>query len=74
MRYEGEGVLRNVYESIALFTEAADQGYAQAQYYLGLCYLLGITFPENKKLAKEYFEKAAEQGHERAKAQLESME
>lgn len=45
------------------FTEAADQGHADAQKYLGNCYAHGHGVPQDYKQAVHWFCKAADQGH-----------
>ncbi len=58
-------------KSVYWFRKAANQGYADAQHSLGVCYFLGNGIKENKEKAKEWFEKAAAQGHKNAQGCLE---
>ena len=44
-------------------TKAAEQGYAAAQYSLGMMYHEGKGVPQDYKQAADCFTKAAEQGH-----------
>ena len=48
--------------------EQAEQGNAEAQYKLGICYFLGRGVEKDPAKAVRWFKKAAEQGH--ANAQL----
>lgn len=48
------------------YRKAAEQGYADAQYMLGLCYCVKQDKPE----AVKWLQKAAKQGHEKAKKAL----
>ena len=57
-------------EVLRLWEKAADQGYALAQYNLGLMYHSGRCVEKNHKKAFEWFEKAAEQGHVEAQHNL----
>ncbi len=45
------------------YRKAAEQGYAEAQFRLGLAYGAGVGVPENLLLAVIWFSKAAAQGH-----------
>lgn len=42
---------------------AAEKGYADAQFYLGVCYSIGRGVTENDQEAIKWFKKAAEQDH-----------
>ena len=53
--------------------QAAAQGDAQAQFYLGLMYLQGKGIPEDKKEALRWFRKAAAQGDAQAQSMLGGM-
>ena len=46
--------------------EAAEQGFAKAQYVLGICYKNGGDVEQNFVKAVEWLEKAAEQGDAKA--------
>ena len=56
--------------SVSEITKAANQGDANAQYRLGICYFNGKGVRRNFVKAATWFRKAAEQGHDRAKYQL----
>ena len=49
---------------------AAEQGHAQAQYRLGICYDEGSGVEEDEDEAVKWYWKAAEQGHWDAKEML----
>lgn len=53
-------------EAMKWYRKAAEQGYADAQYMLGLCYCVKQDKPE----AVKWLQKAAKQGHEEAKKAL----
>lgn len=44
------------------FSKAAEQGCAEAQYWLARCYVSGLGCEQSDKLALDWFKKAAEQG------------
>ncbi len=54
------------------YAKAADQGLADAQNSLGVCYASGTGVPENHTLAVQWYSKAAEQGHAAAQYNLGS--
>ena len=39
MYYNGDGVLKDYKQALKWFTKAAEQGYADAQYNLGIMYI-----------------------------------
>ena len=46
------------------YRKAAEQGYAKAQTRIGLMYQEGKGVPKDQALAKQWLERAAEQGYE----------
>lgn len=52
---------------------AAEQGYARAQYKLGLCYEKGEGVKKNRQKAKEWYFKAAAQGMKEAEKALKNL-
>ena len=56
--------------SIAEITKTANQGNADAQFQLGLCYYAGKGVRKNYTKAATWIRKSAEQGHERAQYHL----
>jgi TPR repeat protein len=53
--------------------QAAKQGEAQAQYYVGMMYLEGRGVAQDEAQAVPWLKKAAEQGHAAAQSRLEQM-
>ncbi len=60
---KGEGVPVNKKEAVKWYKKAAEQGYADAQYYLGNAYSKGEGVPEDPKEAVKWYRKAADQGY-----------
>ncbi|HYX52902.1 MAG TPA: tetratricopeptide repeat protein [Candidatus Limnocylindrales bacterium] len=60
-------------ESIRLLGEAANQGYAPAEYELGRIYLYGRGIPADYAKALTWVQKAADQGNPRAQRDLAFM-
>ena len=56
-------IAENYSRAVYWYTKAAEQGYADAQYELGLCYYEGRGVEQNYKKAIEWWLKAAEQNH-----------
>lgn len=52
---------------------AAEEGNAEAQYRVGLCYALGQGVPQNDREAIPWYQKAAGQGHAGAQSSLGLM-
>ncbi len=50
-------------EAVDWFRKAAEQGYAEGQYWLGWCYRDGHGVAKDKSMAVYWYRKAAEQGH-----------
>ena len=46
--------------------KAAEQGHAEAQYNLGICYENGKGVEQDYEKAEEWYREAAAQGHEKA--------
>lgn len=55
------------------FRRAAENGHAQAQNYMGTIYYQGIGVTKSVKDAKYWWQKAADQGHEKAKEALRNV-
>lgn len=68
-------------ESLSYFTKAANKGYSESQFLLGLMYYVGKSFEpklglgitQDYKTAFEYFLKAAKQGHPESQYWLGKM-
>ncbi len=73
-RYEnGEGIPADVNRAIRLYCKAAQQGHADAQYYLGRVYSSGRGVRRDDALAATWFEKAARQNHPQSRNLLKLM-
>ena len=60
----------NYPEAVKWFQKAAEQGYAEAQNNLGVCYMNGIGVSKNNDEAVKWFRQAARQGHAYARKTL----
>ena len=60
-------------EAVNWLRKAAEQGHAQAQFNLGVCYALGNGVPQSYTEAVKWFRKAAEQGQAEAIDVLKSL-
>jgi uncharacterized protein len=70
MYLRGRGVAADPKRAVQLFTRAANQGFAIAQFELAECYDKGTGVPQDPLRAAEWYEKAARQGNDRAQASL----
>jgi len=70
---KGRGVTRDYSAAIDWFTKSADQGYAAAQYQLGMMYAKGRGVTQDYSIAASWFEKAANQGYVVAQYELGVM-
>ena len=69
--YQGRGgVAKDYSEAVKWYRKAAEQGLADAQRNLGLCYINGKGVPENQTEAVKWYRKAAEQGLANAQLNL----
>ena len=59
----GIGVARDYNMGVKYFHMAAEQGNADAQSRLGLCYYMGLGVSQDDHSAIQWFKKAAAQGH-----------
>ena len=57
-------------DAVKWYWKAANQGDAESQLQLGICYVLGKGVPESSETAVEWFEKAAKQGNVEAQYRL----
>lgn len=69
----GEGVGRNPEKAFELYTQAAEQGLAAAQWRLALCYKTGDGVASNPVKAVEWLEKAEAQQHTEAAKVLNEL-
>jgi TPR repeat protein len=68
----GEGVTRNIHTFIEWYTKAANQENKSAQYHLGYVYKDGDEVKDHQ-LAVNWFQKAADNNHYRAKDRLKEL-
>ena len=72
MYQNGQGVKQDYSEALKWYTKASEQGHTSALYNLGLMYAEGTGMKsQNIAEALNCFYKAAQKGHEKAKAELE---
>jgi len=69
----GDGVDKDPTKAIEWYSKAADQGYAIAQYALGICYLRGNGVNSNEVNATYWLQKAAMQGDTNAQLVLDKI-
>ena len=60
-------------KAVELYTKAAEQGHAVAQFNLGKCYYDGEGVEQDMQKAVEWYTKAAEQGDEDAQEALKRL-
>lgn len=65
-----EGVEQNLDEAFRLLSLSAEQGEAQAQYYLAAMYSFGKGIPNDYKQSTKWYLRAAVQGHAEAQYNL----
>jgi hypothetical protein len=64
---------KNYAEALRLYQKSANQGYAPAQYNLGLLYEFGYGVKQDKAEARRWYQKAAAQGVKEAKDRLKKI-
>jgi TPR repeat protein len=73
----GEGVIKDESKAVDFFRNAAERGYAPAQYQLAECYWLSLGVAKDYKnhfeLMMKWYRKSAEQGYAPAQAELASQ-
>lgn len=70
MYYAGESVPKDSAEAAKWYRLAAEQGYAQAQFNLGVIYATGEGVPKDDAEAVKWYRLAAEQGYAQAQFNL----
>ena len=66
-QYENaEGVPKDYQKALELYCQAARAGFADAQYSMGWMYANGRGVSKNDEIAAQFFQIAAEQGHQQA--------
>ncbi len=73
MQMQGQGTSKNIPGALASFKQAAELGYADAQYVLGQSYYRGIGVKANRNQARKWLQLARENGNTQAAALLEQM-
>jgi TPR repeat protein len=68
--HQAQGVPQDYAEARQWYEKAAAQGYAMAQYNLGLLYDNGDGVPQDFATARQWYEKAAAQGYAMAQTNL----
>ena len=68
--YLGDGVVKDVEQSVKWLTKSANQGYANAQFNLGGYYLLGIGVAKDAEEGVKWLTKSANQGYAMAQSCL----
>lgn len=71
---DGNGTPKDLERAFTLFEAAAWKKYAHAQYNVGLCYENGWGTQRNHAKAIEWYSKAANQGHKKAKEALDWLQ
>jgi TPR repeat protein len=70
MYMKGDGVSVDQSEAARWTQRSAEQGFAKAQFHLGLMYSQGLGVKRDDFLAEKWTELAAKQGHREAKEYL----
>ena len=73
MYFNGDGVETNRLEAAKWYRMSAEQGFAEAQYNLGMMYYNGDGVETNKLEAAKWYRKAADQGNIRAQFQISKL-
>lgn len=73
MYYEGEGVLLDYEQAFYWFKQSAGQGYANAQFNLGLMYCKGQGVLQDYEQSFYWYRKSAKQGNANAQNSLGIM-
>ena len=74
MYYLKEGTGRDMKKAVPLLRKAAEQGYAEAQFYLGSILYNGEGVPRNREEGENWLRKSAAQGHIKAQQALHHAE
>ena len=64
------GLEQNYAEAAKWYLKSTDNGFADAQFCIGKCYMLGLGVKQNEELGLEWFERAAAQNETSALNQL----
>ena len=64
---------KDIEEAVKWWQKAAEQGYAEAQYNMGICYYSGTGITRDYTEAVKWYRKAAEQGYVLAEEALSRL-
>jgi uncharacterized protein len=70
----GEFYQKDMNKAVYWYQKSAEQDYDRALYQLGQLYMFGVGVPNDLKVAKTYFEKAAELKNEQAQLALKQLQ
>ncbi|MNI90771.1 Localization factor PodJL [compost metagenome] len=73
MYANGRGIAKDEQQAVIWYRKAAEQGFADAQFLLGLYYELGKGVTKNDQQAVYWYRQAAKQGKEEARRKLTEM-
>jgi TPR repeat protein/uncharacterized membrane protein YhaH (DUF805 family) len=68
--YHGQGIEQDYKQAIYWFRKSAEQGFAEAQHYFGICLEKGQGIEQDYKQAVYWYLKAAEQGYANAQTSI----
>lgn len=68
--YNGINAIRDIDKAVKIYRKLGNEGNAEAQFMMGMCYLKGEGTIKSQKEAVEWFNKAANNGHDEALYQL----
>ena len=71
--FNGEGVAKDVDKAIQWFRNAAEQGHAESQCVMGMCYEEGVGVVQDTDEAIKWYRKAAAQGEVNAFQSLKNL-
>ncbi|MBE0442436.1 sel1 repeat family protein [Psychrobacter sp. FME13] len=71
--YSGRGVKEDYDKAFELYTKAAAQGEALAQFNLGEMYYYGDSVSQDYNKAYEWYQKAADQGYQDAQDRINEL-
>ena len=69
----GIGVKKELIDAVRRSRNEAEQGDAEAQYFIGRCYEYGDGVAKDKAEAVKWYRKAVEQGHLEAQKSLKAI-
>ena len=70
---KGDGISQSYTEAVKWLRLAAEQGHADAQFYLGVCYYYDYGVAKNRATAIRWYKKAAAQGNSTAQDNLRKL-